>query len=168
MAGIAFGMKGKMQPTIAVEEAHLHIGKELFSTAWLELSENRVSKFRWSTFATPDDADMEQCLTNPVGYETIDGFMLVSLLITAHFNNNPIASPGSFGLNYSLEHFRFPTPAFIGQRVAVTSTLTGVEAKPKGTLITTHNVMHLEGSERPCLVGDWGIMMITDGSDLDK
>lgn len=163
MSSIAFGMRGKMQPTIPVDEAHLHIGKELFTTDWLTISEDRVKQFRWSTFANGDDADMEMCLTNPVGYENVDGFMLVSLLITAHFNNNPINSPGAFGLNYALENFRFPAPVFLEQRVKVSATLTDVRSHAKGTLITTHNVMDLEGSERPVLVGDWTNLVVTDG-----
>ena len=60
MSSIAFGMRGKMQPTIPVEEAHLHIGKELFSTDWLTISEDRVKQFRWSTFANGDDAEAHE------------------------------------------------------------------------------------------------------------
>jgi acyl dehydratase len=102
---------------------------------------------------------MAQCLTNPVGYENVDGFMLVSLLLPAHFNNNPIGEPRSFGLNYALENVRFPAPAFLGDRVRVVCTLTDVREHSKGVLLTTHNVMELENSDRPCLVADWVVLL---------
>ena len=159
MAAMAFGMKGKMRPQIAPGDAHFHVGKELFTTDWLELPESRVVKFRIGTFANEDDADMDQCLTNPVGYENVDGFMLVSLLLPAHFNNNPIGEPGSFGLNYALENVRFPAPVFLGNRVRVVCTLTDVREHSKGVLLTTHNVMELENSDRPCLVADWVVLL---------
>lgn len=160
MGEIAFGMKGKMRKPIPVHEAHSHVGEILFLTDWVVLSEDRVKSFRWGTFATEDDADMEQCLTNPVGYENVDGFMLTSLLLPAHFNNNPIASPGSFGLNYSIENARFPAPAFLENRVRIECTLTDVKPHSKGTLVTTHNVVELEGSDRPCFVCDWTVLVV--------
>lgn len=159
MGNIAFGMSGKFGRQISPEQAAELVGQELFTTDWLEIPESRVLKFRVGTFATEDDSDMEQCLTNPVGYENIDGFMLLSLLLPAHFNNNPIGESGSFGINYAMENVRFPAPAFLGNRVRVVCTLTDVKQRPKGVLITTHNVMELEGSERPCLVADWTVML---------
>ena len=164
MSRIPFGMKGKMRPPIAVHDAHKHVGEELFLTDWVVLSEDRVKAFRWGTFANEDDADMEQCLTNPVGYENVDGFMLTSLLLPAHFNNNPIASPGSFGLNYAIENSRFPTSAFLENKVRIRATLTNVQEHPKGTLITTHNEVELEGSDRPCFVCDWTVLMVVPDS----
>ena len=125
MSEIAFGAKGKMRPQISPSDAQQHVGETLFVTDWLELPETRVKMFRVGTFANEDDADMEQCLTNPVGYENVDGFMLVSLLLPAHFNNNPIGEAGSFGLNYAMENVRFPAPVFLGDRVRVVCTLTG-------------------------------------------
>ena len=166
MAEIAFGMKGKMRAQIGPTEALDHVGKELFTTDWLELPESRVLKFRVGTFANEDDADMDQCLTNPVGYENVDGFMLVSLLLPAHFNNNPIGEPGSFGLNYSMENVRFPAPVFLGDKVRVVCTLTAVDTHKKGTLITTHNVMEVQGNDRPCLVADWTVLL-RNVNDLD-
>lgn len=159
MGQIAFGMKGKMRPQIPPARAAEHVGETLFVTDWLELPESRVLQFRVGTFANEDDADMDQCLTNPVGYENVDGFMLVSLLLPAHFNNNPIGEPGSFGLNYAMENVRFPAPVFLGDRVRVVCTLTDAKTHPKGTLVTTHNVMELEGSDRPCLVADWTVLV---------
>lgn len=161
MAEIAFGMRGKMRPQISPAAAHQFIGEELFTTDWLEIPESRVLQFRVGTFANEDDADMDQCLTNPVGYENVDGFMLVSLLLPAHFNNNPIGEPGSFGLNYALENVRFPAPVFLGDRVRVVCTLTDVREHPKGVLVTTHNVMELENSDRPCLAADWVVLLRT-------
>lgn len=159
MSGIAFGMRGKMRPQIRPADAAAHVGETLFETDWLELPESRVVQFRVGTFANEDDSDMEQCLTNPVGYENVDGFMLVSLLLPAHFNNNPIGEPGSFGLNYAMENVRFPAPVFLGDRVRVVCTLTEVKDHAKGVLVTTHNVMELENSPRPCLVADWTVLL---------
>ena len=159
MSEIAFGAKGKMRPQISPADAKQHVGETLFVTDWLELPETRVKMFRVGTFANEDDADMEQCLTNPVGYENVDGFMLVSLLLPAHLNNNPIGEAGSFGLNYAMENVRFPAPVFLGDRVRVACTLTDVKSHAKGVLLSTHNVMELENSPRPCLVADWIVLM---------
>jgi acyl dehydratase len=62
-------------------------------------------------------------------------------------------------LNYALENVRFPAPAFLGDRVRVVCTLTDVREHSKGVLLTTHNVMELENSDRPCLVADWVVLL---------
>ena len=47
----------------------------------------------------------------------------------------------------------------LGDRVRVVCTLTDVREHSKGVLLTTHNVMELEDSDRPCLVADWVVLL---------
>ena len=54
--------------------------------------------------------------------------------------------------NYGADGLRFLSPVPAGARIHARSRLANVEAKPKGTLVTTETAVHVVGSERPALI----------------
>jgi acyl dehydratase len=145
---------------VPFSEAHRLVGKEIFTSDWFELSEERVRMFRKSIGAVPEEADMTVCLNNPVGDENVDGVMLISLIETFHFNHNPLYTVGSYGLNYGFDRIRMPTPAFMGQRVRCVCTLVDLQDHPKGYSVVTENFLELEGSDRPALTARWIVVVV--------
>ena len=146
---------------IPLDRAHELIGKVLFTSAWRTLDEASVRRFRESIGNDPAEIDMTTCLTNPVGDENVDGFMLLSLLQTFHFTDNPLYTWGMYGLNYGVEKVRFPAPVFFGNRVRCHCVLDAVQPHAKGYVTTTTNTLELEGSDRPAIVATWQVLCVT-------
>ena len=80
------------------------------------------------------------------------GFLTLSLL--------PVLSPrGTFRVvgagnatNYGADGHRFLSPVPSGSKLHARSRLVAVEAKKKGTLLTSETAVHAVGNERPALV----------------
>ena len=54
--------------------------------------------------------------------------------------------------NYGADKLRFVSPVPAGAKVHARSRLVAVEAKPKGTQVTTEINVHVVGSDRPALI----------------
>ncbi len=145
---------------IPLDRAHELKGQVLFTGGWHTLDESRVRLFRESIGNDPREIDMTSCLTNPVGDENVDAFMLLSLLQTFHFVHNPLYTWGMYGLNYGLEKVRFPASAYFGNRVRCTCVLDDVQPHARGYVTTTTNTLELEGSPKPCLVATWRVLCV--------
>lgn len=145
---------------IPLDRAHELTGQVLFTSDWRTLDEAHVRLFRASIDNDPKDIDMTTCLTNPVGDENVDAFMLLSLLQTFHFIHNPLYTVGMYGLNYGLEKVRFPASAYFGNRVRCVCVLDDVQPHARGYVTTTTNTLELEGSAKPCLVGTWRVLCV--------
>ncbi|MGH0038429.1 MAG: MaoC family dehydratase [Myxococcota bacterium] len=89
---------------------------------------------------------------SPFGAPIAHGFLTLSLV--------PVLSPRAghrivgYGnaTNYGSDGFRFLSPVPAGSKVHARSRMVSVEAKPKGTLVTTEMAVHVVGQERPALV----------------
>lgn len=145
---------------IPLDRAHELVGKVLFTSEWRTLTEERVRQFRSSIDNDPAEIDMTACLTNPVGDENVDAFMLLAFLQTFHFVHNPLYTWGMYGLNYGLEKARFPASAYFGNRIRCVCVLDAVRPHPRGWVTTTTNTLELEGSAKPCLVATWQVLCV--------
>jgi acyl dehydratase len=89
---------------------------------------------------------------SPFGGPVAHGFLTLSLL--------PSLRPGrsfdvvGFGsvINYGTDGLRFLAPVPAGSRIHARSRLAAVEARPKGTLLTTETAVHVVGSDKPSLL----------------
>lgn len=54
--------------------------------------------------------------------------------------------------NYGADKLRFVSPVPAGSKIQARSRLVAVEAKPKGTQVTSELAVHVAGSERPALL----------------
>ncbi|MDG3013222.1 MaoC/PaaZ C-terminal domain-containing protein [Speluncibacter jeojiensis] len=146
-----------MTNAVALEKASEHIGETLFTSQWINVDREHLAQFGWSTYLDPDYTDLTVSKNNPLGPDLIDGFLLLSLLTSIHFNHNPItAGETLYGLNYGLDRVRFTAPVFVGQRLRLVCTIEEVQDKGAGQLlITTSNTLEVEGQNKPAMVATW-------------
>lgn len=85
----------------------------------------------------------------------VEGFHSLSLLDALVRSAYRVDPAEAYGFNYGLEHTRFPSPMFIGDRIMATFDVTDVTGRGDGWLITSHVELRVEGAARPGLVTDW-------------
>lgn len=120
----------------------------------IEVTQDMINKF---ADLTGDHqwihVDVERAKRESPFRQTIaHGFLTLSLL--------PVLRAGSdyqivgFGnaTNYGADKLRFVSPVPAGSKVHARSRLVAVEAKPKGTQITTEINVHVAGSDKPAII----------------
>jgi acyl dehydratase len=88
---------------------------------------------------------------SPFGAPIAHGFLTLSMI--------PVLRPAAtfqitgYGnaTNYGSDKLRFVSPVPAGSKVRARSRLVAVEAKPKGTQVTSEIAVHVAGSDRPAL-----------------
>jgi acyl dehydratase len=101
------------------------IGRELATTDWFELSQERIHQF---ADATEDrqwihlDTDRSQS-ESPYGTTIAHGFLTLSLL--SHFSKQALQIQNGVGMivNYGLNRVRFPAPVPAGSKIRARFTL---------------------------------------------
>jgi len=141
------------------------VGETLAVTDWVEITQDMVDGFAGSTL-DPDwmHVDVERSRTeSPFGGTIVQGFLVSSLVI--HFCHAADVFPkdASYGLNYGTDKVRYLTPVLTGSRVRDHITLSGFEPRGEGRfLMRLHNVIELDGSEKPAAVLDWLTLAFSD------
>jgi acyl dehydratase len=91
-------------------------GKELGTSSWLEITQDRVNTF---ADATGDHqwihVDVEKAATGPFGGTIAHGYLTVSLIIPLFVELLDVRDVG-MGVNYGLDKLRFPRPVRVGSR----------------------------------------------------
>lgn len=131
------------------------IGREYFTSDWFEIDRDHLTQFAWSTYLDEEYVDLTTSDNNPLGAELVEGFHLLSLLMYFKFKYAPRYTKGQWGFNYGLNKVRFTSPVMLGQRVRVRSSLTAAEPRGDGILVTTDNVIDVEGRDKPAMVAEW-------------
>ena len=138
----------------SVQELLAAAGRELGTTDWLVIGQDRIDQF---ADATEDHqwihVDVERAKAGPFGGTIAHGYLTLSLC--AFFLGQLASVSGiSMGINYGIDRARFiaPVPAGSsvrgrGEVVAVTEVAGGVQAVVRITV-------ELEGSEKPAAVVD--------------
>jgi acyl dehydratase len=89
---------------------------------------------------------------SPFGGPVAHGFLTLSLLPSLRSGDGVRVVGYGNAANYGSDGFRFLAPVPAGSQIHARSRLAAVEAKPKGTLVTTETAVHVVGSERPSLL----------------
>ncbi|TWP38489.1 MaoC/PaaZ C-terminal domain-containing protein [Leekyejoonella antrihumi] len=131
------------------------VGDTYFTSDWLEIDREHLEKFAWSTYLDPEHVDLTTSHNNPLGGDLVDGFLLLSLLLYFKFKHAPRFSEQQWGFNYGLNKVRFTAPVMLGQRLRLRSTITAVVPRGDGALVTTDNVLDVEGQVKPAMVAEW-------------
>ena len=148
------------QPT--AEYAGLTKGEEYYVSDWFELDEDHLRQFSHATYLDPEHVDLTISNNNPYGADLVDGFWMVSMLLYFNFNYGRRESDKEYGFNYGLNRVRFTAPLMLGERIRVRSTITGLERRGEGVLVTTENVMEIEGKDKPCMVAELLLLLQAD------
>lgn len=134
--------------------AGLTVGNEYYLSDWFKLDEDHLRQFSYATYLDPEHVDLTISQNNPYGPDLVDGFWMVSMLLYFNFKYGKRESAGDYGFNYGLNRVRFTAPLLLGERIRVRSTISGLEQRGEGTLVTTHNIMEVEHKDQPCMIAD--------------
>jgi hypothetical protein len=88
---------------------------------------------------------------SPFGGPIAHGFLLLALLPRMRGGGGVRITGYGSAANYGSDGLRFLSPVPAGAKVHARSRLAAVEAKPRGTLVTSEIAIHVVGSERPAL-----------------
>ena len=141
--------------TITMAELPSLKGKELGTSPWIEITQERVNTFADAT----DDhqwihVDVERAKKeSPFGGPVAHGYLTLSLLVPLWSHVLTVVDASAV-VNYGLNKVRFPAPVPVGGRIRLTATLTDVTEVTGGLQITASAVIELEGSGKPACVAE--------------
>jgi len=137
-----------------------HIGKELGTSDWQTLTQDKINAF---AAATLDDqwihVDEEKAKLSPFGKTIAHGFLSLSFSPKFMYEMFNVES-AKMGLYYGTNKVRFISPVPVGSRVRMKATLKDVEEmQPTGAKLIIDAIFELEGSEKPACVAElWSVV----------
>ena len=144
-----------MTTTTTIAELPSLKGKELGTSPWIEVTQERVNTFADAT----DDhqwihLDVERAKKeSPFGGPVAHGFLTLSLLIPL-WSQVLTVTDATTAVNYGLNKVRFPAPVPAGGKIRLTATLTDVAEVKGGLQLTIRAVIELEGGDKPVCVAE--------------
>lgn len=127
------------------------------------IDQDRVDAF---AHCTDDDffihVDTEQASKTPLGGTIAHGLLTLSLTAQLTRNLEPKVLDLAIGFNYGYDEIRFITPVEVGKRIRCHVELVEVSKKSdKNYLVRYHIEVEIEGEEKPALVSNWLVMMVS-------
>ena len=144
-------------PTVFESPAELQkaVGQTLGESAWLELTQERVSLFADAT----DDhqwihVDPARAKQGPFGAPIAHGYLTLSLV--SRFLPEIVVVKGiAMGVNYGVDKVRFPSPVRVGSRIRGRGELVEAEAQKDGSVQAKIRVtVEVEGQPKPACVAE--------------
>lgn len=138
--------------TVTFDEAKNLSGRDLGTSSWYEVSQERINTFADAT----DDhqyihVDPVRAKDSPFGGTIAHGFLTLSLI--------PLVLPQvldvrgfSMGINYGLDRVRFPAPVPVGSRVRGGVVVEEVTEVGDGVQIAYTVTFEVAGGEKPVCV----------------
>jgi acyl dehydratase len=148
-------MTASTRTTTTIAELPSLKGKELGTSDWFEVTQERVNTFADATgdhqwiHVDVERATAESPFGGPIGH----GYLTLSLLIPM-WQQVLKVSDATMGVNYGLNKVRFPAPVPVGSRIRLTATLKDVEEVAGGLQMTISAVIEREGSEKPVCIAE--------------
>ena len=147
-----------MAKSLPPAEIALMAGTVVGTSAWIEITQERVNKFAEAT----DDfqfihVDPERARLSPFGGTIAHGFLTLSLLAPmVNTSGCPNVAGIKMGVNYGSNHTRFLAPVRVGKRIRGVFKLVEMEEKRPGQWQQTMEVtVEIEGEDKPALICDW-------------
>lgn len=139
----------------SVDEMKAELGRELGSSDWLQVTQDRIDAF---ARVTGDDqwihVDPERAARELPERRTVaHGFLTLSLIPYLRRQLWHLDSVVR-AINYGLERVRFPAPVFVDDRIRLVQTLTAVEPSGAGFRLQFHSIVEIAGGEKPACVAD--------------
>jgi acyl dehydratase len=142
-----------MATVTTLAELPSYKGKELGTSDWIEVTQDRVDLFADATedhqwiHVDVERANRESPFGGPIGH----GYLTLSLLIPM-YGQVLTVSDARMGVNYGLEKVRFPAPVPVGSRVRMTAVLEDVQEVAGGLQLTVAATIERDGGDKPVCV----------------
>jgi acyl dehydratase len=138
------------------------VGTHLGYTSWQVITQAQVDRFAEATW---DDqwihVDVERAKAGPFGGTIAHGFLTLSLAPVL-LDEVLHVEDASRTINYGLDRVRFPAPVPVGSRVRLGVELSSLEEVAGGVQASFALVFELEGSDKPCCVGELLLRFVRD------
>ena len=143
-------------PLVPVAELKDYIGKELGSSDWLTIDQERINQF---AECTGDHqfihVDPEKAKLTPFGTTIAHGFLSLSLVPMLMENIMIMPQGLKMAVNYGLDSVRFIQPVKVNSKVRLVVTLTdATEKNPGQWLLKARAVLEIEGQEKPAYIAE--------------
>ena len=141
------------------KDLHSLINKELAPTKWIVVDQSLIDAF---ADATGDHqwihVDVARA-TKEIGGTIAHGFLTLSLMSAMSADALKITGVGR-GLNYGFDKIRFTGVVPAGSKVRLKSTVTKIEEKNGGRLMTRNCIVEVQGldgkiHDKPAIVAEW-------------
>ena len=139
-----------------------YIGKDLGSSDWFEVDQERINQFANATLDHQFIHVDSEKATPLFGSTIAHGFLSLSLI--PHLTAQAVLAPENLKhvFNYGLDRVRFLNPVNVGSKVRTHSKLLSVDDKGDGRYLTkTEVVMEIEGVDKPAYIAETLSMFIT-------
>ena len=133
------------------------IGKELGTSKWVTVDQNRINEF---AHCTGDHqwihVDVERAKKeSPFGGPVAHGYLTLALLATMSMDIGVVPKDAVAAFNYGLDKVRFLAPVKAGARLRNRVTLAEVTDQGKGRkLVKLVNTVEIEGESKPALIAE--------------
>ncbi len=136
------------------EEFETYLGKELGTSPWVEVNQERINQFADATLDHQwIHVDVERAKKESIYKNTIaHGYLTLSLI--PHMWNEIIEVNNlKMMVNYGMEKMRFGTPVITGSRVRLVTTLDSIENLRGICRAGIKFQIEIEGQRKPALEG---------------
>lgn len=142
---------------VTPETVRDYIGKETGTSAWLEVSQERINQF---ADVTEDHQfihiDEDAAKMTPFGGTIAHGFLSLSLLSKLAEDCVLVLDGVKMGVNYGFEKVRFITPVRAGKKIRGHFSLMDASEKAPGQWQFKYAVkVEIDGVEKPALIAEW-------------
>ena len=143
-------------PLVPVAELKDYIGKELGSSDWLTIDQERINQF---AECTGDHqfihVDPEKAKLTPFGSTIAHGFLSLSLVPMLMEKIMIMPQGLKMAVNYGFDSVRFIQPVKVNSKVRLVVTLVDANEKNPGQwLLKAKAVLEIEGSPKPAYIAE--------------
>ncbi|HEX3423507.1 MAG TPA: MaoC family dehydratase [Sphingomicrobium sp.] len=149
-------------PQVSLEEIRKHVGKEVGSSSWITVDQERIDAF---AEASEDrqfiHVDPEAAARTSFGTTIAHGFLSLSLLSRMGAEAMLVPEGMKLAINYGLDRVRFLAPVRSGSRLRGRFALDSLEEKAPGQWLMTHLVsVEIENGDKPALTAIWLTLIV--------
>lgn len=139
-----------------VSDLTAYVGKTVGISEWIQIEQKNIDSFAAGTL------DQQWIYTDPVAaadhspYGTVvaQGFLILALIPKFAYETLHIED-AEMGLNYGLDHVRFPQAVPVDSYIRGKVELTGYEIIDGGARIKVHVTTEIKGEEKPACVAEF-------------
>ena len=143
-----------MTTTLTLEELEQGGERDLGTTDWVTLDQDRINMF---AEATGDHqwihVDPEMAAQGPFGGTIAHGYLSLSLL-PGLLSEVMTVEGARMGINYGIDRVRFTAPVPVNSQVRLKAKLVSAERRGEGVLYKLDVEVEIKDAEKPALVGD--------------